>query len=187
MNEEIKRNCNSCRHGLLSRCKTLNSNEEFQRIWAQDNSGILGKASMDSFEFKERFVCDAYQCCYIQYPIEVSAINIDAKICTLGSGRIGKLVKIRPCGDEKTYLGLFLGDLPIGISVSHNDETKELSVGFMENPAIFVFDLNKIVYGQESWWGVIENEGDLQEITDSTIDNQWYVKALRQMTEREKL
>lgn len=65
--------------------------------------------------------------------------------------------------------------------ISHNPDTKELSVSFDNNPAIFVFDLNKIIYGCESFWGIIETETDLKQITDQDIDSIWYVKALRQL------
>jgi hypothetical protein len=56
----------------------------------------------------------------------------------------------------------------------------------MNNPAIFVFDLKKIVYGAESWWGMVESEDDLRDITDSTIDNVWYVKAMKEMASGDK-
>jgi len=54
------------------------------------------------------------------------------------------------------------------------------------NPAIFVFDLNEIIFGYESWWGVIESEKQLKEITNDVIDNVWYVKALKQIDELDK-
>lgn len=72
--------------------------------------------------------------------------------------------------------------MPVGHSISHNSESKELSISFSNNPAIFVFDLNKIVYGMESRWGIIENEEDLKEITNKDINNIWYVKALKELS-----
>ena len=99
--------------------------------------------------------------------------------------QIGNFVKIAPCGDEykgKTYLGLYLGELPVAHHITHNSETKELSVSFSNNPAIFVFDLNKIIYGMESWWGIIESEEDLKEITNRDINNIWYMKALKELS-----
>jgi hypothetical protein len=98
---------------------------------------------------------------------------------TLRERQIGKFAKVRLCSSDKTYLGLFLGELPHDISVSYNEEAKTLNLGYMENPAIFVFDLNKIVYGAESWWSVIESERDMKDITDIDIENVWYVKALK--------
>lgn len=173
MNKEIKHCCNTCKHGSHD-CETLSGNPEYP------------KTLEAAFKFKSSFVCDAYECRYIEYPIEVSEINTNTNVFTLRESAIGKFVKIKVCSNDKTYLGLFLGELPNGIKVSHNNETKVLNLGYMGNPAIFVFDLNKIVYGCESWWGVIENESDLREITDADIDNIWYVKALKSITESEE-
>jgi hypothetical protein len=50
------------------------------------------------------------------------------------------------------------------------------------NPAIFVPELNDIVYGAASWWGEIEDEDELNDlITDDTIESVWYVKLLKKM------
>ncbi|AOY77210.1 hypothetical protein [Clostridium formicaceticum] len=184
MSEEIKRNCSSCKMSWLNRCETLKDELQKQGINSHD---YMKKWDIEH-KVKSNFICDNYKSIYIEYPIEVSKINANADKIGLRDNRIGEFVKIRPCGKEyqnKTYLGLYLGDLPIGHSISHNPETKELNVSFNTNPAIFVFDLNKIVYGMESWWGIINNENDLKEITDNDIDNVWYIKALKQLNESE--
>lgn len=176
MPEEIKRNCNSCKFGLFSNCDTLKNSDEYQSIRNRTNS------MLDAHKFKGNFICDDYKFMYIEYPIEVSKINQETEIYCLEKTYIGKFVKITPCDEEhrgKTYLGLFLGDLPLGIAVSHNPNTKELNLSYRTNPAIFVFELNKIVFGAESWWGIIETENELKEITQDDIDNVWYVKALK--------
>ena len=122
---------------------------------------------------------------YIQYPIEVSKINTENftnKSHSYQNSEIGKFVKIAPCAEEykgKTYLGLYLGELPIGPHITHNSDTKELCISTTKNPAIFVFDLNKIVYGMESFWEIIECEEQLKEITNEDIQNIWYMKALK--------
>lgn len=174
--EKVKRNCNTCKFGLFARCDQLKNNEEYQAITRRTGS------MMDAHEYKENFICDDYRCIYIEYPIEVSKINYDTNKGGYRDSEIGKLAKIRPCGEEyqnKTYLGIYLGDLPVSHHISHNPDTKELNVSFNNNPAIFVFELNQIIYGCESWWGIIKNETDLREITDIDIDNVWYVKALK--------
>lgn len=176
----IERNCNRCKHGFLNKCKELKNNKEFLKLFSDKDFSLL-----KTFEFKQNHVCDDYNSMYIEYPIEVSKINSDTEMFTLDKDKVGKFVKIRPCADEydnKTFLGLYLGYLPISNSISYNSTNKELNVGFLANPAIFVFDLNKIIYGRESWWGIIENEEDLKEITDLDIENIWYVKALRSLT-----
>lgn len=96
------------------------------------------------------------------------------------------LVKIRPCGKEyenKTYLGFLIGDVALGSSLSIDDEKIQL-VFCGYNPCIFVPELNKVIYGYESWWGKIENEDDLKDITNDDIDNTWYVKLLKSLKDK---
>lgn len=180
MSNEIQRNCNSCKSELFANCDALQNNKEYQAIQNLPQ-GSLGK----EYQFKDNFICNEYKCRHIEYPLEVSNINIDTELRSLREKSIGKFAKIVPCAKEcggKTYLGLFLGDLPLGISVSHNSDTKELNLGYYANPAIFVFDLNKIIFGAESWWSIIETEEDLKAITPEDIQNVWYVKALKALS-----
>jgi len=97
----------------------------------------------------------------------------------------GSLVSIRPVGEEydkKTFLGIFLGEIAQNPMVRHNKDTETIHVGFgYHNPAIFVPELKKTIYGYESWWGKIESEEQLKEITDESIDSVWYVKALKKI------
>lgn len=182
--ENNKKNCNTCKHGMLfGNCKELNNNEEFQNI-LKENKFFNGK----EYSFKEKFICDNYKSRYIEYPIEVSKINRAKTHENYPDNRVGKLVKIRPCGEEyenKTYLGLFLGELPISNHVSYSENEKELKVGFISNPAIFVFELNKIIYGNESWWGIIDSPEELNEITDKDINDVWYVKLMKSFSDKE--
>jgi hypothetical protein len=128
--------------------------------------------------------CPHFKSKFIEYPISVSAIDVqefDGKL--LYHDKVGKLAKVRPCGEEygnKTYLGIFLGDIPHSPHISHHPETGVLRIRAHCNPAIFVPDLNKIIWGMESWWSVVENENDLdKEITDELIQNQWYVRMAK--------
>ena len=131
--------------------------------------------------------CKFYKSRYIEYPITVTSIETD-KIeydSILHSDDIGKPVKIRPCAEEydgKTYLGIFLGDLPVSSYVSFDEDRAKLDVHHMNNPAIFVPELNKIIFGMESWWGIIKDEKQLKDITDLDIENIWYVKLLDALT-----
>lgn len=127
--------------------------------------------------------CSDYESRYIEYPIQVNSIKCD-KMKQLMMGHAGSLVKIRPCNKEyggKTYLGLYLGNQPWSQTVSYNNESGELTVGMATNPAIYVFDLQRIIFGAESWWGIIESLEELKDITDDDINNIWYVKALKAM------
>ena len=131
----------------------------------------------------------------IKYPIEVSEIKVNPlyrnrnKPDGLFYEKCGAFVSVRPCEEKykgKTFLGIMLGDLPYDIMISHDPKTKKLEISSFSNPAIFLPEFNEIVWGIESWWGVIEKEEDLHEITDKDIQNVWYVKALKAMQEKKK-
>lgn len=135
----------------------------------------------------------------IKYPVEVSGIDFDVKIGvssksffgSLGSEKgPGTFVSIRSCKKEhgdKTRLGLLIGYVPIHAGVEFSKETKRLKFSVSgDNPAIFVFDLNEVVLGCESFWGAIESEKQLREITNDDIQNVWYIKALKQLAEKKK-
>ena len=134
--------------------------------------------------------CESFSSRYIEYPIKVSAINTEHfNTEGLYSKRVGEIVKVRPCGKEyegKTFLGILLGDLIVSPHISHDNKTNELNIGAMTNPAIFVPELKKIIYGYESWWATITNKDDLSglNISDEDIENTWYVKLLKTMYDK---
>lgn len=126
----------------------------------------------------------------IKFPIEVTGIDFGDNPAykdkpLFNSKSVGKFVAVRPCDKEcngKTYLGLYLGDIALGKSVEYDKEAKRLKFETGRyNPAMFVFDLNKIVLGCGSWWCEIKSEKQLRQITDDDIDNVWYVKAMKQL------
>ena len=128
--------------------------------------------------------CPDFNSKYIEYPITVNNINVEQRDdWSLRQTDIGKLALIRPCGKEyedKTYVGIFLGDLPCWQSVSFNRESGELITKMVSNPAIFVPALKKTIYGCESWWKIVEDESELtKEITDDVISSQWYVQLAK--------
>jgi len=123
-------------------------------------------------------------------PITIEAIDLSE----LGEVRLqkpifspreqGSFVAVRKAGEEKTKLGLYLGDLPLSVGgrIVDGEDGKTLVVGRgVANPCIFVFEDNQFVFGLESWWGKIESADQLREITDDDISNVWYVRALTQM------
>jgi len=132
----------------------------------------------------------------IKYPVEISGIDFNVKIGVspksfwgdLDGHQPGEFVAIRSCKKEhgdKTRLGMLIGYVPIYASVELDKETKRLKFNVSgDNPAVYVFDLKEVVLGCESWWGAIESEKHLREITDGDIQNLWYVKALKQLSER---
>lgn len=122
----------------------------------------------------------------MKYPITVNKIVFSdgGVIAQPSPSTVGKFVRVVPCSpayEGKTFLGLYIGDIALGIGCSHKEENVlEVYLGTY-NPAIFVFDLNKLIFGAESWWGEIETEDDLKQITNQDIENVWYVKALKQI------
>lgn len=133
--------------------------------------------------------CQNFESRYIEYPITVE--NIDVVSFQYNAGLrnqdVGKPVRIRPCDEEyegKTFLGIFLGELPLYNSVCLN-KSNVLTVRPVGNPAIFVPELNKIIFGAESWWQIVKNPAEVGEISDETIQNQWYVQMLRDMSRKQ--
>lgn len=121
-------------------------------------------------------------------PIRVKKIALDEKNdrpfgkTLFSREKPGTWVSIRVCGENVTRLGVMLGALALGFNVKHDRHTRTLTIGFSHyNPAIWVPDLNRVVFGCESWWGVIDSPEKLRKITDADIENVWYVKALREL------
>ncbi|MDD3230487.1 MAG: hypothetical protein PHE09_14905 [Oscillospiraceae bacterium] len=134
--------------------------------------------------------CEKYSSRYIEYPLTIQGIEDHfSENCKHHLYGCGQLVKINPCGEEyggKTYLGILLGDLPISTTVSFHHDDQKLHIGAMTNPAIFVPELKKIIYGCESWWGRIEKPEDMKDITSEDIENTWYVQLLKEMVKKEE-
>lgn len=106
----------------------------------------------------------------------------------LFGGGCGDMVAIRPVGDEfedRTHLGVIIGEIARGVTVGRrkSDDVLVYDMGW-HNPAIFVPDLNRVIFGSASWWGRIRDESHLREITDGDIENVWYVRALKALGER---
>lgn len=101
----------------------------------------------------------------------------------------GDLVQIRPCNKEygdKTYLGILLGMAALSSYIEIKEDKFESHFSAY-NPAIFVPELKKIIYGCESWWGKIKSVEELTQITNKDIENVWYVKLLKGMLEEKEV
>lgn len=112
-------------------------------------------------------------------PLAVKNIEVRCGGGRAGTSNVGKFVAVRTVDDETTYLGIHLGDLRTEPMVSFSERSNTLFVDSITNPAMFVPDLNRVVWGSGSWWRLIESEKDLQKITNQDIKNIWYVKALK--------
>ena len=127
--------------------------------------------------------CQDFQPRHIQFPIQVQKIEIKQPYLF---GKPGGPVAVRLAGDDadgKTYLGLFIGEIPWITSCQYNRKNEKLKILTAPNPAMYVFELNKIVFGAESWWRKLNSPEDLKAITDDDIENTWYVKLLKQRFE----
>ncbi len=136
---------------------------------------------MEKAEKENRFIKDAKK---IVPPLTVQSVRIEVQ----GFKKIPcKYVAVRPVGENpenKTYLGILLGECSIMALGMYNIEKQEIFVNDRLNPMIFIPDLMKVVLGVESWWDIIDKPEDLKQITDADIQNVWYVKALREMQEK---
>lgn len=169
MNELFTTKMSRCRHyfGNLISCTEIENQCKHQ--------------DYKTIEESECESCPMYKSRFIEYPIQVSKIDqnpIDYQDC-LYKSYIGKPVKVR--FGKKTYLGVFIGELPTSAHIVHNEETGVLTVNHMTNPAMFVPELNRLVFGSESWWSVIESPEDFTEITDDDINNVWYIRMAKSM------
>lgn len=120
------------------------------------------------------------------YPLEVTGIRaqgfLEPNPLSLNHQKPGDFVSIRPVAEEhegKTFFGIYMGDLPIGVNTRADPESGVLTIWPHHNPAIWVPALGRIVYGCQSWWGPIKDPKAVRQITDDDIQNVWYVKALK--------
>ncbi|PFQ34694.1 hypothetical protein [Bacillus cereus] len=176
-------NCKSCRNHKIGFGEGFSDIKSVCKKEQRDFSNIPDDKYEE--EIEKQIDCKEFKSKFIEYPLEISGIDTPKEkgIRTKTyNGKCGQLVKVRPCNEKyegKTYLGIFLGDADIGLFVSHNSKSKELSITRHYNPAIFVPELKEIIYGAGSWWGKINSEEELKEITDADINDVWYVKMLQ--------
>jgi len=92
-------------------------------------------------------------------------------------------VAVQPCAEKfkrKTYLGVYLGDFATSAGAARNPKTGvlEIRIGH-HNPAIWIPDLDEVVWGMGSWWGTLKGPDDLRKITGQGIQPSWYMRAMR--------
>jgi len=126
---------------------------------------------------------------YPELPMRITGIKVlpDMSLFRNGRTKCGDAVAVRPCDEEfegKTYLGVYLGDFPMDpVAMIHGTEVIVMS---MTNPLIFIPDKAVCVRGAGSWWGKIDRPEDLKPITQTDIENIWYIKALKNLSEETK-
>lgn len=165
-----------CRFCHMFMGKNYNESHCVVDGWEDDKVKTVSKEQCEQ--------CERFDSRFIEYPLTIQGID-NAEIDTTGLGhKCGELCEISPCGkeyEEKSYIGIYLGDLPIAITTSYSDKTGILENRTMNNPAIFVPELKKIIYGCESWWRKIESIEDFKGISKDDIENTWYTKILKIM------
>ena len=172
----------NCRYSFLYSGEKMNRTACMKKMDESENSGREEYVTNENCE-----ACECYNSRYIEYPIQVNSIETE-KLEGIRMYASGCLVQIKPCAEEykgKTYLGLYLGDLPWMSNVSYNEDEKILNVGAIHNPAIYVFSLKKIIFGAESWWCKIDSPEGMKDISEEDINNTWYVKLLKAMCQEE--
>lgn len=128
--------------------------------------------------------CETFKSKYIEFPLTINGIDAQPIKTDSLHCQTGALVAVQPCEEEyqgKTFLGFFLGELPLSIIHSFNQETGILCAYSHRNPAMFVPELGKIIWGCASWWSEIKSKEDFKEITDNDIENTWYVQLAKKL------
>lgn len=185
---EMKEKRSRCRHCFIG---LIHSSAKMDFEYNCTRNGIADDKVIKNISVEECEKCPHFKSKFIEYPITVNKIEIDDFDFNDSMRRqdVGKLVKIRPCGakyNNKTYLGIFLGYLPMHPYVTWDESNNILHIKPMHNPAIFIPETQEVIFGAESWWGIVENEDEITDISDETINNQWYVKLLRGIGEKKE-
>lgn len=102
--------------------------------------------------------------------------------------KTGDLVSVKKASkdkDEKTYMGIYIGESPIGMVAHHDKRDDKITVSMKKNPMIFVPETKEIIYGCQSWWRKIKSEKEFKAITNDDIENTWYVKMMKEMSDEQ--
>ena len=122
----------------------------------------------------------------IEFPTEISSVEGHVgrpKAGAMVEAKVGAFVRIRPCSEalkDQTFLGVYIGDIPVDVVYEIEKENNKLHVRTYNNCAFFVFELNRVIFGSESWWSEIKDGADIDRmITDADIQNTPCVQALK--------
>lgn len=157
-----------------------NGKEEKCRDFCAPHAKTLGEQEEQKkpIDVGDCETCTLFKSRYIEYPLTISGIRVEQPkawnvSCTP--------IRVRPCAEDRTYFGILLGDFPQRTQVSFSEETAELNVETVNNPCILIPELNRVVFGCESWWSRLQPGEDVSDIMDDTIENTWYVKLFRNL------
>ena len=83
----------------------------------------------------------------------------------------------------------YIGEIPKRTFATFDDDTGILKVSAACNPMICITASGRTVFGDESWWSLLEDgedPSDIADITDGDTEGQRYVKALRTLYRTEQ-
>ena len=143
----------------------------------------LGHQDVFSMQ-KDEGECPDFKSRYLEFPLAVQGIELRG--CLPSMREVGKLVRVRLCDDDKTYLGVYLGELARAPMAYTRSDSQNLTFSLYQNPALYVPALSRIVWGDESWWSIIESEDDLRDISNDDIASQWYVRLVKDLFSKSK-
>lgn len=124
--------------------------EKVRKIYIDDNQARIFQEVMSVF--KE-----------LKWKVSLQSLNMNKDVVLKNDSVIdqrgcGTPVRISPCGAEyegKTYDGILLGDIALSISASISNKKMTVKYSFY-NPAIYVPELKKVIFGCESWWSRVK-------------------------------
>ncbi len=121
--------------------------------------------------------CQRWRSRYIEFPLTINGLDIKNPEPW---GIHPQLCRVRPAKEKKTYLGIYVGEIPRYTGASFDEESGTLKIFTSCNPMIYIPEQERAVFGDESWWGRIEPGEDITDITDEMIRGQWYIKLLEE-------
>lgn len=160
----------------------FNFDNESIRHYCSPDAKTLGKkwANKHEIDIRDCETCSRYESRFIEFPLTVQGIEVEKP-------RYWDVeftpVRVRPCGENKTYFGILLGYFPWVIKPKYKKSDGKLIISTISNPCILLPEQKKIVFGAECWWSKIKDMDDVSDITDIDIDNQWYIKLLKDIAD----
>ena len=79
-----------------------------------------------------------------------------------------------------SYVGIYLACAPTMVVGDVVDGKIRLRMTEHTNTAIYIPELNRIVWNDECIWGEIDSRKSLESITNKDPNNEWYKRAWRQ-------
>ena len=95
----------------------------------------LGHQDVFSMQ-KDEGECPDFKSRYLEFPLAVQGIELRG--CLPSMREVGKLVRVRLCDDDKTYLGVYLGELARAPMAYTRSDSQNLIVSLYQNPALYV-------------------------------------------------